>query len=200
MTKAEPTNPRTAETLSESARLSTDKKDYLIGYARPPVETRFQPGRSGNPKGRPKGRRNLTTELEEIYSAQVTFNEGDKARKISLPAANLLAHGMKGAKGNVQSSKFFLEAGHEMGLVKLEDVAQAQRNDLLAATQNQARPGDQLICNLDRGLLSRQDMIELSRLAEKIDLGGDITALSTADFELLKSLVDKGRGRDVTRQ
>ncbi|TBW35499.1 hypothetical protein EYW49_15850 [Siculibacillus lacustris] len=27
--------------------------DYDVGYGRPPVHTRFQPGRSGNPRGRP---------------------------------------------------------------------------------------------------------------------------------------------------
>ena len=29
-------------------------KDYQVGYAKPPVETRFQKGTSGNPNGRPK--------------------------------------------------------------------------------------------------------------------------------------------------
>ena len=30
--------------------------DYEVGYCRPPVPGQFQPGRSGNPKGRPKKR------------------------------------------------------------------------------------------------------------------------------------------------
>jgi Family of unknown function (DUF5681) len=28
---------------------------YAVGYGRPPREHRFAPGRSGNPRGRPKG-------------------------------------------------------------------------------------------------------------------------------------------------
>ena len=32
----------------------------------------------------------------------------------------------------------------------------------------------------------------------RIDLGGDITALSTGDFERLKHIVNKGRGKDMT--
>lgn len=36
--------------------------NYTVGYARPPLATRFQPGRSGNPNGRP--RKNRTEPLD----------------------------------------------------------------------------------------------------------------------------------------
>ncbi len=42
--------------------------DYKVGFRRPPLETRFKPGHSGNAKGRPKGIKNLKTELEEELS------------------------------------------------------------------------------------------------------------------------------------
>ena len=38
-----------------------DSDDGQVGYRKPPVHTRFKPGQSGNPKGRPKGPRNLAT-------------------------------------------------------------------------------------------------------------------------------------------
>lgn len=38
--------------------MSSDDKPYQVGYGRPPVGTRFQPGQSGNPAGRAKGSRN----------------------------------------------------------------------------------------------------------------------------------------------
>ena len=31
---------------------------YAVGYGKPPAHSRFTPGQSGNPKGRPKGARN----------------------------------------------------------------------------------------------------------------------------------------------
>ena len=59
---------------------------YEVGYAKPPVETRFKPGQSGNPRGRPKGAKNkpqhISTDtlhdiiLSEAYR-KVTITEGN---------------------------------------------------------------------------------------------------------------------------
>ena len=43
-------------------------KDYAVGYSKPPVETRFQKGQSGNPEGRPRGTKKLVTLLGEVLS------------------------------------------------------------------------------------------------------------------------------------
>ena len=36
-----------------------------VGYRKPPMHTRFKPGQFGNPRGRPKGTKNLKTDLQE---------------------------------------------------------------------------------------------------------------------------------------
>jgi hypothetical protein len=43
-------------------------RDYAVGYGRPPVETRFQKGQSGDPAGRPRGTKKLVTLLGEVLS------------------------------------------------------------------------------------------------------------------------------------
>ena len=43
-------------------------RDYAVGYGKPPIETRFQKGQSGNPEGRPRSTKKLVTLLAEVLS------------------------------------------------------------------------------------------------------------------------------------
>ena len=183
------------------------KGDYTVGKYKPPIQTRWLPGQSGNPKGRPKGRRNLKSELEELLGKKITIRDGDNERKLSLPAANIFAHGVKGAKGDARSTALYLNTLGKMGLLDDSDAPETEPairggrglSGLLPALAKAARPSDALFENLDDNLLSQTEQIELSHLAEVIDdADGDITTLSTADFERVKYIVNKGRGKRVT--
>ena len=57
--------------------------DYEVGYKKPPVHTRFQKGQSGNPRGRPRGSKNLSTLLIEALDKLVVVTENGKRRKIA---------------------------------------------------------------------------------------------------------------------
>lgn len=50
--------------------------DYPVGYGRPPMHSRFQPGQSGNPRGRPRGSKNFGSELDKQLSRKVKGKGG----------------------------------------------------------------------------------------------------------------------------
>lgn len=50
-----------------------------VGYKKPPVNTRFQPGRSGNPSGRPKTRPSFRAALLAELAATMPANNQQQA-------------------------------------------------------------------------------------------------------------------------
>lgn len=81
-----------------------------VGYARPPRHGRFQPGRSGNPKGRPKGRRNLTTLVQAELKRPVTVTEGGRTRRVEKAAAMVASQVNKALKGDTRAFVTVLQA------------------------------------------------------------------------------------------
>ena len=57
--------------------------DEKAGSRKPPRGTPFRPGQSGNPRGRPKGARNLSTIIAAALREQVTVTENDRTRRIT---------------------------------------------------------------------------------------------------------------------
>lgn len=75
-----------------------------VGYKRPPKAHRFKPGESGNPRGRPKGTRNLGTDLTDILGRRVSIREDGKERRISRQEALLLSLYNKALHGDVRAA------------------------------------------------------------------------------------------------
>lgn len=84
------------------------RSGYKVGYGRPPMHTRFKPGQSGNPKGRPKGTKNEDTILREIMNRPIEIRDGGRPRKISVLAAILLKFAENALKGDPKSATFLL--------------------------------------------------------------------------------------------
>ncbi len=82
--------------------------DYEVGYGKPPEHTRFQPGRSGNPRGRPKGTKNLKTDLIEELGEKILIREGDQSRRISKQRAVVKAVVTRTLKGDARAAGLLL--------------------------------------------------------------------------------------------
>lgn len=69
------------------------------GYKKPPKKNQFKPGKSGNPKGRPRGSRNLDKVFEEAFNIKLSSKENGQDKKISVTQAlaqKLLAKALGG--------------------------------------------------------------------------------------------------------
>lgn len=82
--------------------------DYEVGFGKPPKHTRFKRGQSGNPKGRPKGARNFTTEVREELSESIPIREGGKVRRVSKRRAILKAQVAKALNGDPRAAGIVL--------------------------------------------------------------------------------------------
>ena len=111
----------------------TRKNAYTVGYARPPAEHRFQPGQSGNPRGRPPKARNFNSVVVEVLDRSTGSGRNRKTAFEAMVTA-LVDKAI---------------AGHVPSLVRvLEDM---QKHDTLEEPTPPAK--DDEIINLDQRAL-----------------------------------------------
>lgn len=78
--------------------------DDQVGYKKPPKHTRFKRGQSGNPRGRPKGSKNLKTDLADELQEQIRIKEGGAPRKVSKQRAMIKSLLAKAVQGDARSA------------------------------------------------------------------------------------------------
>jgi hypothetical protein len=83
--------------------------DNEVGYGKPPKERQFIKGRSGNPKGRPKGSRNLATSFVEVSREQITVTEGGRRRTMTKGDAIVHQVTNKAASGDVRAVREYFQ-------------------------------------------------------------------------------------------
>lgn len=82
----------------------------VVGYKKPPAANRFKKGRSGNPRGRPKGSRNAAGELNGILNSKVTVRDKNgNATRTTYLRAILQQLVLRGARGEHSAIRMLLQ-------------------------------------------------------------------------------------------
>jgi Family of unknown function (DUF5681) len=94
-------------------RGSSVRGNHEVGYARPPVHSRFKKGQSGNPKGRPRGRRSVAAILHKILGEKVSVREGERVWLISKTEAIVRSLSLKALRGDQKATETVLALAQE---------------------------------------------------------------------------------------
>jgi hypothetical protein len=106
-----------------------------VGYGKPPKDTRWKPGQSGNPGGRPRRGVSIQTQraMREAFirtgNREVTVKEGGKPRQMPAIDAVFYRLLMKALEGDYRSIKLVMESMRD--LIKEHESWQIRFDEML---------------------------------------------------------------------
>ncbi|WP_052200730.1 DUF5681 domain-containing protein [Terriglobus sp. TAA 43] len=108
-----------------------DDSDYEVGYGKPPRHSQFRRGQSGNPAGRPPGRKNLATIVRAVLHEEIIVTENGKSRKatkVEIVIAQMVNGALKGDQRAIRETialKRYVDALEEVDAVPTETESDA---------------------------------------------------------------------------
>jgi Family of unknown function (DUF5681) len=86
-----------------------DSTQEIVGYRNPPLGSRFRKGQSGNPKGRPRGRRSELP-YEAVLGRELIIRENGRERRVTAAEAFLLQLTKRGLDGDSAAARAAIAA------------------------------------------------------------------------------------------
>ena len=96
------------------ANNSKVSKTPPVGYKNPPKHTQFKPGKSGNDKGRPKGKIPSSQILAKLLGIKMTINTGGTEKTVTRQEALFLGLIRDALKGVPSARKQLFQLLHEL--------------------------------------------------------------------------------------
>ena len=124
---------------------SDQTRDYEVGYGKPPRRSRFTKGHSGNPRGRPRGAKNLLTLLNEVLNEPVIVADNGGRRKITKGEAIITQLVNQAAKGDWRRAKLIVEMQQD-----IERQTDSAAPETIAFSEADQRVIEQLKARLNR--------------------------------------------------
>ncbi len=87
----------------------SNNKTYATGYKKPPKQHQFTKGQSGNPRGRPKGSKNIATLLQEELAQTIIVQEKGQNKSIKKLDAIVKQLVMKALKGDSRAIEYLFK-------------------------------------------------------------------------------------------
>ena len=79
-----------------------------VGRGRPPEHSQFRPGVSGNPNGRPKGRKNNRTIVTSVLLEPISVTDKGRSRKMPAVEALLRVQRQNALQGDEKAARVLL--------------------------------------------------------------------------------------------
>jgi Family of unknown function (DUF5681) len=98
---------------NNSKKPDDSKPEPAVGHGRPPQDTRFKPGISGNPQGRPKGSRNVASVFAKTLREKVVINEQGQRKTITKLEAAVKQFVNQAASGNLRALQMLVTFARE---------------------------------------------------------------------------------------
>jgi hypothetical protein len=116
------------------SRKTTASSKNEVGYRRPPKATRFKGGKSGNPRGRPKGSRDIGNVLLDVTRQKIAVTENGRTRR--MPALEVMLRRLTNeAVQNDQGALKLIFTLMERYAGLTETTIAPNRNEVLAEDQ-----------------------------------------------------------------
>src|SRR6516162_9578204 len=94
-------------------RVRKPRARYTVGCGRPPTSSQFQPGQSGNPKGRSKGVRNASSLARDALERPINVKVKGTWRKMTVRKAAYLRLAERAVAGDAEALDFLLSLESE---------------------------------------------------------------------------------------